>query len=547
MAFIIQGSDTGFNPLSFDELFAPVREYMSVYDQVSADYTDLVKQTETWRDIANREKSPEAYEMFRTYSDQLNAMARNFSENGLNSTNRRGVMGLKGGHSKYIEPISKASEAMKEANKLRDDAGPDAIFEVSRYDSLDSFLHGKTANNKRESRSEITQRTQQAIQAAVQSMLDRPEIRQSLSPQFLEVITGQRGNDMNALMRAIQNDPTASNIFTQIKGQMMNEIGMDRFDAEGMRRVEGAINQGLYAGLDNIQVALQNDGEYRNAAERDRSALSWASYNLEKDKWEEAKKQSHRTPLVDPETGMPNGEYWDSSIKGGGAVVDSEGNIIRKNIDKKTGLGGTGSIMGQKLSDLGATSTTALMSAISTPFYFDAKGLTGNRGFDETPYYSYQGHDGEGYYHKFSMLTGKGRTAALNYVGRLIGIDNYADVYKKSTSTYKEAADKILEQYVQVFRDQDWVSDNHFAVFLNGVDYKGSGSIGDEANLRAAYTGLLELKKGLAQVENKTSEQTTSTPSTQKTTATQFTPTGMGQSPYLYYTPDSTYLETIAK
>lgn len=45
-------------------------------------------------------------------------------------------------------------------------------------------------------------------------MLDRPEIRDSLSPQFLEVITGMRGNDMNALMRAIENDPTANNIFT---------------------------------------------------------------------------------------------------------------------------------------------------------------------------------------------------------------------------------------------------------------------------------------------------------------------------------------------
>lgn len=68
-------------------------------------------------------------------------------------------MGMKSGYASNISPIEKASDAMNEANRLRDEAGSDAIFEVSRYNSIDNFLHGETANNKRESRQDIQTRT----------------------------------------------------------------------------------------------------------------------------------------------------------------------------------------------------------------------------------------------------------------------------------------------------------------------------------------------------------------------------------------------------
>ena len=32
---------------------------------------------------------------------------------------------------------------------------------------------------------------------------------------------------------------------------MMDQVGLDRFDAAGRAAVEGAINEGLYAGLNN--------------------------------------------------------------------------------------------------------------------------------------------------------------------------------------------------------------------------------------------------------------------------------------------------------
>ena len=83
----------------------------------------------------------------------------------MNPRNRGQLLGMKRRYASEITPIARASEAMQAANALRDQAGPDAIFEVGRYDSIDNFLHGKTANNKYESRKDIAARTAALSQA----------------------------------------------------------------------------------------------------------------------------------------------------------------------------------------------------------------------------------------------------------------------------------------------------------------------------------------------------------------------------------------------
>lgn len=50
---------------------------------------------------------------------------------------------------------------------------------------------------------------------------------------------------------------------------MINQVGgLDRFDAAGRTAIEGAINEGLYASLNNYQTSLQQNGEYMTKAQR---------------------------------------------------------------------------------------------------------------------------------------------------------------------------------------------------------------------------------------------------------------------------------------
>lgn len=291
--------DSTFNPFSYKDLMQPLYDYKQAYEETEAQFADLVTQTEAWKDIVNRENSPEAYAMYKSYADQLNAIVDDFSQ-GMNSRNRRQLLGMKKRYASEITPIARADEAMKAANALRDQASPDAIFEVGRYNSLDQFLHGQTANNKYESRKDITARTAALTQAVAQSIIEDPIIRQSMSPQFLEVIQKRGLGSLQELQAAIAGNPAAANRFAQIRNQMIDQVGgLDRFDAQGRAAVEGAINEGLYAGLNNYQTSLQRDGEYVDKANRMQLALQQSKFNYEKQKDQVAEaRRNGRLPIA---------------------------------------------------------------------------------------------------------------------------------------------------------------------------------------------------------------------------------------------------------
>lgn len=50
---------------------------------------------------------------------------------------------------------------------------------------------------------------------------------------------------------------------------MIDQVGgLERFDTQGRAAIESAINEGLYAGLNNYQTSLQQSGEYMTKAQR---------------------------------------------------------------------------------------------------------------------------------------------------------------------------------------------------------------------------------------------------------------------------------------
>lgn len=138
-----------FKPFTYDELTKPLRDYTEAYNKVEEQYATLAQQTEAWKNIATQENSPEAYAMYKKYSDELNAVVEDFSR-GMTIQNRGKLTGLKSRYASEITPIANAYSAMQAANAYRDTVkGKDdsAIFNVDKYNSLDDFLNGQTADN----------------------------------------------------------------------------------------------------------------------------------------------------------------------------------------------------------------------------------------------------------------------------------------------------------------------------------------------------------------------------------------------------------------
>lgn len=244
--------DTKFNPFTYDEMVKPLVYYKEAYDKAEEAYSNLTQQTESFRDVVNQETSPEAFQMYQRYSGDLNNVVDDFSK-GMTSRNRRALMGLKKRYSQDIVPIAKASEAMDKANDFRDKAGPDAIFEVGRYNSLDQFLHGKTANNKYESRDTITKTTAAMTQAIMAEAVKKPEFKKVMDGQYWETI--QHSGDsyeqlMEALKQGMMNNPVLQNKFSEIRNKVAKDFNINKYDSQGQRAMMSAIDTGLYAGLD---------------------------------------------------------------------------------------------------------------------------------------------------------------------------------------------------------------------------------------------------------------------------------------------------------
>lgn len=262
--------DTKFNPFTYDEMMKPLLYYKQAYDEAEAAYSDLAAQTEAWKDIANREKSPEAFEMYQRYSGDLEKAVNDFSQ-GMNSRNRGALLGLKRRYAQDIIPIARANEAMNAANELRVKAGPDAIFEVGEYNSLDQFLHGKTANNKYQSREALTKKTAAMTETAMASALQDPEFKKAMGDQ-LWLITQHTGGSYEDLMEAMKvgmmDNPIAQNRFSQIRQEVARNAGIQNYDAAGQQAIMEAIDTGLYAGLDKPVRSFQANANYITPTQR---------------------------------------------------------------------------------------------------------------------------------------------------------------------------------------------------------------------------------------------------------------------------------------
>lgn len=244
-----------FRPFSYDEMVKPLVQYKQAYDEVEKDYSTLAAQTEAWKDIATKENNPEAYAMYKKYSDELNALTDDFSK-GMNINNRSQLMAMKKRYASEITPIAKADAALKEANKYRDTIyakDPNAIFYKDRYRSIDDFLHGQVADNSYISGTQVTSRTAARAQA-VGTQLYGKYIAQGMKP--------------NEAMAAIQSDPALQAIYNE----EWTAANGDALDDAGKARLQNAIKSGI-----NNATAKVAEGEYMTAAQRDASDRGWAS------------------------------------------------------------------------------------------------------------------------------------------------------------------------------------------------------------------------------------------------------------------------------
>jgi hypothetical protein len=292
-----------FKPFTYDELTKPLNDYTEAYNKVEEQYATLAQQTEAWKNIATQENSPEAYAMYKKYSDELNDVVEDFSR-GMTIQNRSKLAGLKSRYASEITPIANAYNAMQEANKYRETVRAkdgSAIFVKDRYNSLDDFLNGNQADN---------------------TFISGDEIQKNVTARVLSQSYTDYNNLINSGIKpdkAVQIVASGNNqSIADIIADEQSSLGIDSFDTQGQAKLNNAILAGVQQGLGSFASK-----EYMSREERDASARGWA--NLEESKKQHAIDLEMHGYNKDG-TINPNSPYW--SMQGIKWTSSKDGTLI---------------------------------------------------------------------------------------------------------------------------------------------------------------------------------------------------------------------------
>lgn len=222
-----------YKPFTFEEILKPAMLYKEAYEKTEADYAKLAEQTEMWKDIANREKSPEAYAMYERYHTDLNNMYDNLSR-GMNINNRTALLGLRSKYAQEILPIANASKRKDElaAEQRKINAqDPTRLWENNVSDiSIDDFIKNPQLDfGKQYSGATLTAQVAAASQALAKKYIDNPEELKSLVGGDYYEYVKHRGFTPEAVLAAIQNSENASPVLTSVVNQVLQASGINKW------------------------------------------------------------------------------------------------------------------------------------------------------------------------------------------------------------------------------------------------------------------------------------------------------------------------------
>ena len=273
-----------FKPYSYDELVKPLLYYKEAYDKIEKDYSDLAAQAEAFKDIASQEENPEAYKLYKSYSDRLDKAMEDFSK-GMNAATRKDLMKLKRDYSSTIGTISRAYQQASEENKRRSDmlAKNPNIKMKNKSVKVDEYLGGKTPTNDYIDTSELLKRATLDFGNIAKTIVSDPKFKATAN-RYLNNVELSQGITPETLQK-IMSDPnfrgtTAEQMYKEVFDRY-NQIDINDYSERDQQDIMNAIRSAAYTGLNTIKNQFVSSGE----EERQKISLGWAGYRRERDEF----------------------------------------------------------------------------------------------------------------------------------------------------------------------------------------------------------------------------------------------------------------------
>lgn len=323
--------DSKFDPFTYDELMKPIISYGTAYNKAEEDYSDLIKQAETFRNQAAQMQNQESYNRYQQYMTDLKAAADDFSK-GMTINNRAALTRLKHRYGTDIVPISQSSIELQKSQKNRQDItakNPTAIYKKNNY-NIDSFLNGEIANDDYIVGDTLTKNALAESTSLIQSTIQEADLKSKLNNTKTPYIVTSQGVDPNDAIRALDDNISAEQLtdpvlksIRELYDRHLSSSGYEEFDDLGKSQIKDALKRGIIQGVSRKTTPIENKA-YETNLQRAQAANYWQQFK-------ESKKTSGDEPYAIDKNG--NRYYTNGKLQW---TMDKDGNMIEKPQQIKT-------------------------------------------------------------------------------------------------------------------------------------------------------------------------------------------------------------------
>lgn len=271
---------SNFKPFTFDDLAKPMLMYKQAYEDLEKNLATLTDQTEMWKSIAEQDKSPIAYNLYKTYSDKLSSIVDDFSR-GMTASNRGELLNLRRGYATNIVPVA---NAFNRRQKLQDEVAKAKLTNPTyefQYDpnkmSLDTLIQnpdqtwGKVINGALVNQEVATAAQALAKGAAAGDQASLEQLRQLTLPYQWAYIK-RTGFNYSDILKVMQDNPDANPILKGLVDSAIEATGVYEWDnirdKDGnftddgkalIQRLRHQGNMGLYQAIGQEQTQILTD------------------------------------------------------------------------------------------------------------------------------------------------------------------------------------------------------------------------------------------------------------------------------------------------
>ena len=290
-------SGARFRPFSYQEMVAPLQQATEAQQQVEEAYSELGAQADLMASIANEQINPRAYKMYKGYADALASQAEDLVRNGLTPGSRNALANMRRKFSSEIVPIQTAQAKREQLTKEQREAmqrDPSLMFDIDyRNTSIDDLMKNPNATYNSISGNELTKRAAQMASNFAKILQQSPQYESILNGQYFQQMQ-QMGYTPDQIMQTVINDPNAPKELKQIADTVYEQAGLDKYSPEIQQRGRQFINAGLYQAIGSQKYDNVNNKNYMSAAEsariemeRERLQMAKEQQEWAREKWQE--------------------------------------------------------------------------------------------------------------------------------------------------------------------------------------------------------------------------------------------------------------------